>query len=265
MPLPSIEIIVEALAVVGLIGVLSLRFRILNLKGVIASVPVGLSIYIFGGREFFILLLVFYVLSSAATWLRVRYFRIEVIDKEWVRGWRNVAANGIVAASAATLNILSNKSCFNPYLAAYLGAVGTAFADTLATEIGLLYPRNPRLIVSMKKVPRGTPGAVSPYGYLASILALSIFAAILSICGKVRLIPSLYIAGLIGVTIDSILGGTVQAHYRCVVCGKETENPMHCGRKAEKISGVGVINTHTVNFLSTLAGAVIASLLFYVT
>lgn len=265
MPLPSIEIVVEAFAVIGLIGILSLRFRILDLKGVIASIPVGLSIYIFGGREFFALLLVFYVFSSVATWLRAKYFGINVIDKEWIRGWRNVAANGIVAASAATLNIFSNESCFNPYLAAYLGAVGTAFADTLATEIGLLYPRNPRLIVSMKEVPKGTPGAVSPYGYLASILALSIFAAILSVCGKMRLIPGLYIAGLIGVTIDSILGGTIQAHYRCVVCGKETENPMHCGRKAEKISGVEIINTHTVNLLSTLAGAVIASILAYIT
>jgi len=113
----------------------------------------------------------------------------------------------------------------------------------------------------MKPAPRGTPGAVSPYGYAASVLALTILAGMLALYGKASLILPLYIAGIVGVTMDSILGATVQARYRCTVCGKETESSVHCGKRAEKISGITLISTHTVNLLSTLTGATIAFLI----
>lgn len=257
----SPQLLVEATIVVGLIGALSLKLKLLDAKGVAASLPVGYAVYIFGGREYFTMLLTFYVISLLATVFRVRRIGVNVMDKEWVRSWKNVAANGVVAAAAAMLSATSPGSCATPYLAAYVGAVGTSFADTLATELGLLYPKPPRLITSMKPVPRGTPGAVSPYGYAASTLALTILASLLTLYGKQSLTPTLYAAGLIGVTIDSLMGATVQARYRCPTCGRETENPIHCGRKAEKIAGLTPINTHAVNLISTLIGAITAAII----
>ena len=70
------------------------------------------------------------------------------------------------------------------------------------------------------------------------------------------------IAGILGTTIDSLLGAGLQQKYRCTVCGRIVENPKHCDKPAEKYSGISWINTHIVNLLSTSMGAMIAMLLY---
>lgn len=252
---------VEAAAVISILALLSLRFKLLNKGGVLASIPIGYIIYVFGGMEYFTLLLVFYLTSGVATKLRVKQIGKNVMDKDWIRGWRNVVANGAAAAIISLLNLTEFSR--GQITAAYLGAVGTAFADTLATEVGLLYPREPRLITNMKRVKRGTPGAISPYGYLGgaiAILILIFFSAVTGIVG-LKIIIAAIISGILGMTIDSILGATIQSKYKCIVCGKLTENRVHCGETAEKVEGISFIDTHIVNLISTISGAIIAYLI----
>ena len=140
---------IEAATIILMLALFSLKLKLLDRGGVFASIPIGYVIYVFGGVDYFILLLVFYLTSGAATKLRVRQIGRNVLDKDSIRGWRNVVANGAAAAIISLLNITGfNRGRIT---AAYLGAIGTAFADTLATEIGLLYPREPRLITNMKE------------------------------------------------------------------------------------------------------------------
>ena len=60
------------------------------------------------------------------------------------------------------------------------------------------------------------------------------------------------IAGFAGSLIDSSLGATVQAGYRCAVCGVVTEKNHHCGQPAKLIKGLKPIDNDAVNFLSNL-------------
>lgn len=252
----------EAVTILTLISILSLKLQLMDWKGVVAALPVGYLIYVFGGRGYFTLLLIFYLFSSLATKLRVRRLKMTLNEESSVRSWRNVVSNGLAAALASTASGFTGGSPI--YSAAFLGALATAFADTLATEIGLLYPGMPRLITSMKKVKPGTPGAVSPLGYLAALIALGTLS-LASIPTRIlpphSLTTTIFIPGLIGITIDSLMGATIQAKYRCPKCGKEIESPTHCGTKAQKISGTKPVNTHTVNLISTITGALAAALL----
>jgi uncharacterized membrane protein len=68
------------------------------------------------------------------------------------------------------------------------------------------------------------------------------------------------LAGLWGSLFDSWIGATVQAVYFCAACGKETEHhPTHrCGRPTYLLRGWCWLDNDGVNFLSPLAGAVVA-------
>ena len=252
----------EAAIILAIIAALSLKLKFLDLKGVIASIVIGYVIIVLGGLNYFAILLAFFIISSMVTRLRVKAVGEQHIDKDWVRGWRNVLANGL----APMLAILIPRilSCDERIMAAgYLGAVGTAFADTLATEIGLFYRGKPRLITSLEKVEKGTPGAVSPYGYLGCIIALIILGALAWILGAAspKLALMLIPAGVIGTTIDSLLGAGIQGKYKCRECGRIVENPHHCGQQAQYLSGLTRINTHMVNLISTILGALILAAL----
>lgn len=251
----------EAIAILAMIFLLSIRFKFIDLGGAATSSIVGYLIYVFGGRSYFLALIAFYLVSVVFTKVRVRRVQ-EVENKEdGVRGWRNVVANGFTATITAVLSGLSGEQ--KTFYTAYLGALSSAFADTLATEIGLLYPRMPRLITSMKKVKPGTPGAVTPLGYLGGLMGMTILVFVSSTMDKRlplhEVLVIIYSSGLIGMTVDSILGATIQAKYRCRMCGKNTESSTHCGLIAEQLKGMRYIDTHTVNLIATIVGAVVAS------
>ncbi|MCD6235614.1 MAG: DUF92 domain-containing protein [Thaumarchaeota archaeon] len=250
----------EVIVALALLALLSLKFRVLDWKGVLTAIPVGYVILVFGDLRYFVILLVFYAVSGLATKVRVRKVGKGFSEKDWVRSWRNVLANGLIPTLVIIFAALSNRSGSNMMTAGYLGGIGTAFADTLATEIGLLYPRDPRLITSFKRVERGRPGAVSPYGYAGGLLAVIVLcgSAYLLGFGDVRVLLAASFSAMLGMTFDSFLGATIQAKYRCVVCGKITESRIHCGEKAEKVSGLETVNTHVVNLIAILAGSLIS-------
>jgi len=250
----------EAIAILATIAIISLKFKLLDRDGVLASLPIGYIILTMASIQHFIILLTFFGVSGIVTRIRVKRIGEGLVEKDWIRSWRNVFANGFVPTLVVILAAIApgQKSLFA--ISGYLGAIGTAFADTLATEIGLLYPKKPRLIINLKKVERGTPGAVSPYGYLGGALAALIICCLAYIFGLRNpfFLTIIFASNIIGMTIDSILGASIQARYRCTVCGKLTESSHHCGQPARKIAGIKIIDTHAVNLLSTMIGALIA-------
>lgn len=253
------------MVILTIISLASLRFKILDSRGVAASIVIGYLVIVFAGLNYFIILLAFFLVSAAVTRLRVRIVGESIVEKDWIRSWKNVLANGLAPTLVIILSTAFRGS-FTIMAVGYLGAVGTAFADTLATEIGLLYGGRPRLITSFEKVEKGTPGAVSPYGYLGGLLALTILSGLAPVMGLASPSTALIVvsSGVLGMTIDSVLGAGVQAKYRCQVCGKTVENSFHCGCLAEKVSGIRWVNTHVVNLISTSIGATLAIILLQV-
>ena len=73
----------------------------------------------------------------------------------------------------------------------------------------------------------------------------------------------LALSGLAGSLVDSLLGATLQAIYRCPACGNETErHPRHvCGTPTEWVRGWKWLDNDWVNLACTLSGALIALVL----
>ena len=59
------------------------------------------------------------------------------------------------------------------------------------------------------------------------------------------------IAAILGVMFDSLLGSLLQAKYICAVCGKKTEQSIHCDERCHRRSGIPFVTNSVVNFLST--------------
>ncbi len=87
--------------------------------------------------------------------------------------------------------------------------------------------------------------------------ALAVGLAAAAVRRNWRLIRSAVVAGLGGALIDSLLGATLQAEYRCPRCNAATEARVHkrCGTPAVHQRGVVWMTNDTVNLLATLAGA----------
>jgi len=265
-------VILEGVIVCGVFGWLSLRTRIVDKSGLVAGFVVGSSVFIFprDGWKWFAVILVFHLVAGQFTKYKyeVKRRRGFAQEKGGARAWQNVFANGGVAALLAAGEGLIASDVF---LAGFIGAVGTATADTLATEIGLLYPRNPRSIADLRKeVPPGTSGGVSPLGEFATLLGsfiIGLAAWLLGIFASpewnfVKVMAIALISGFLGCTVDSMIGATVQGMFRCSICNRITESKTHCGGSSVYISGCRAIDNNLVNFISTGIGASVAVLVY---
>lgn len=165
------------------------------------------------------------------------------------RGPENVwgsAFTGVLCASAAAQALKSGVPFLgltsDVWILGYVASLATKLADTFASEIGKAYGKTTFLITTLQPVSRGTEGAVSLEGTLASIVggfALSVYAYL-----AVGLITSLQgvgvatIAAFVATMIESLIGATLQ----------------------EK-EGLGWMSNEVVNFFNTLIGAAVAMLL----
>lgn len=187
----------------------------------------------------------------------------------------------IPCSNGRSILIFIPSGPFDIFFAGFLGVVATAAADTLATEVGLLNPHPPRLITNLKKkVVAGTSGGVSPLGELAillgglltggmaflmqhfNLLGLGLFPWLdtlsFGLPTGLKLLIIAIGAGFVGSTADSVIGATIQALYKCPVCGKITEHDIHCGEITVHLRGHKAIDNNIVNFVSTAVGAISA-------
>ncbi len=146
---------------------------------------------------------------------------------------KNVISNGVVACFMAAFG-----GYYLPFVGGFIGAIATAMADTLASEIGVLDP-HPRLITTMQKVDPGTNGAVSPLGTGIGVLGAAIIGVAAYLLGIVQnplsAILVSVISGTVGCFMDSILGALF-----------ENKN---------------LITNEHVNLMATIVGAIVGILL----
>jgi uncharacterized protein (TIGR00297 family) len=255
------------------IAVLAYKHGSLSFSGGVGATIVGTLIFAMGGLTWAVLLIAFFVTSSALSHYHAR--AKEPLAEKFQKGHRRdlgqVLANGGLGA------LLALAYAFSPQpivFAAFVGAMATVNADTWATELGVLSKAAPRLITSGRVVAVGTSGGVT---WLGTLVALSgafligvlawIFASFTDYASHIT--PTLVfiaaVAGLLGSLFDSLLGATVQAIYYCDFDQKETESAIHrCGHPNRLIRGWRWLDNDWVNFLASIVGCMVAILGFWI-
>jgi uncharacterized protein (TIGR00297 family) len=297
-----------ALVIMGFLAVIAYKGRIVTKSGLFAAFFLGITVWLVTSWTCFLILLIFFVVTAQFTHYKYKTKRQHGVaqEKGGARDWSHVLANGglplsIVLIGVLTILIFGQVDAYGRIevgfghmmipasliiaiaFVAFLGAVATATADTLATEIGLLNPLPPRLITNPRKVVTpGTSGGISVAGELATVLGTLLIGGIAALLAApfwinifgTTMMPELagiapvtfvlvaMVGGIVGCTVDSLLGATIQGHWTCRVCHKLTEKKVHCGEKSTYLRGNKFLDNHMVNLVSCLVGAFVAIGLF---
>lgn len=229
--------LVVALAVAGAMGYLAWLLGTASVNGMLTGVLMGLVTIVLGGLGWFVALIAFFAVGGLASKYRYEEKReLGVAEgNEGARGTRNVLANATVAVLAvvgfaASPQLAASASVF---VLAFAGSLATAMSDTLSSELGVLYGK-PRIVTTFQSVDPGTDGGVTVEGTLAGVAGAALVALVALALLGVSLVGVglIVLGGVVGMTVDSILGATIE------------------GR---------VVGNQSVNFLATLAGAVVAA------
>jgi uncharacterized protein (TIGR00297 family) len=248
-------------------ALISYQFKIMTFSGAIGMVIIGTIIFGLGGVIFAVPLIFFFISSYIFTRIKSRGKdkSLIAIGKAGPRDIYQVLANGGVGAIIVIIYIFTgNFIWFFPYLTSLCEAA----SDTWATELGTLHPDSPVSIVSFERVDPGRSGGVTILGTLSAIggALMTMLVAYGAWRLNVVTIPFATKAwiiaancGLAGALLDSVLGGSVQAQYRCPVCLHWTEWTSHCGAESELTKGYRLINNDLVNFASCLFASLMAT------
>lgn len=267
----NIFTLVLAVLVCAILGALSFKLKFVSFSGLIAAFFIGVLIFVFPpeGWKWFLIILIFHTVAAQFTKYKYEIKRRKGFaqEKGGAREWPNIFANGGVATLFAVAGGFSSLGVF---VFGFIGAVSTATADTLATEIGLLNKDLPRLITNLrKKVPAGTSGGVSLMGEIGTILGgliigISVLLLDIGNYDNSMIIVAAVISGLIGCTFDSFIGATIQGMFKCKICQNITENKKHCGNHTIKVRGSYFIDNNMVNLMATTVGALFATIIFFI-
>jgi uncharacterized protein (TIGR00297 family) len=246
-------------------SVLAYRRRSVDAGGAVAGTIVATLIFGFGGPLFWIVLMTFFVTSTAAGMMRRS-------EKEWLssihqKGERRdtfqVLANGGVGALTAVLFRLTGEPA---WAAAFAVSFAASNADTWASEIGVLSGGTPVSPFTFRPVPRGISGGMTLLGTGASLAGAFLIGLLFglentflrALPGSVpRIVLLVTACGFGGSLVDSILGAAVQARYASRTApGAVTERRTDgAGPPNLLIHGVAWVNNDVVN----IASGIIAS------
>jgi len=247
-------------------GVAAYAGRALDARGAVGGGLFAASLVGLGGWAWALPGFVFFVLSSALSLLGGP----EAAGSEGGDGrtLRQVLANGGVAWAFLGVFALAAAQRGAPssiWYAGFLGALAAAAADTWATEVGGRVASRPWSLRACTRVPAGTSGAVSLAGSAAAAVGAGTVAAAAVLAGgslgtstgETTVIG--VVAGLVGMTADSLAGAVLQARYRDPGTGWIIERPPH--QASVPVRGWRGVDNEAVNLLGTTVGALVAIVL----
>lgn len=239
----------------------ALRVRALAPGGAVAAVIVG-TLAVLGGTEWVVLLLFFFVSSTALSRLGASEKERRVGDIVAKGGQRDVAqvlANGGAFALAAAGAAFGGQTAWS---ALGIGAIAAATADTWSTELGTLWGGTPRHILRWTPIPRGLSGGITLPGSAGALAGALLTAALARAVHWDTAWFAITAGGVAGAFADSLLGAMVQERRWCESCGAATERAVHrCGTATTVRGGVRGFNNDAVNLTSTVLGALTTWLL----
>lgn len=246
-----------ALLVTAGFGALAYALDTASITGMLTGVLAGLLMVVLGGFGWFALLIVFFGGGGLAGKFRYERKRKRGLAEgnDGARGSANVLANsavalGAVLAYAASPMLSMDGSIF---VFVFAGSLAGAMADTLSSELGGLFD-TPRLITTLETVPPGTDGGVTWQGVLAGLLG-AVLIAVLAL--PFLAVPpagalAIAVAGVAGMVVDSLLGALFE---------NRRVNELFAGALAGLAFADRRIGNQTVNFLATLAAALLCAAL----
>ncbi|HVU98588.1 MAG TPA: DUF92 domain-containing protein [Puia sp.] len=204
----------------------------------ITGVLTGAAIYAGSGYPGLLLLALFFILGTAATsWGKEKKRNIKgSAAHESSRTPGQVLANAGVAAILGLLIIIIPHH-YSLFLLLMAASFSSATADTLSSELGMVYGRRFINILTLKPDQRGLDGVVSLEGTFIGIVGSILIAAAWALATQWSLhqFITIVLAGTFGNLADSALGALFE-------------------RK-------GKLGNNTVNFLNTAIAALFALVL----
>jgi len=251
-PLTNFDIGVLCSAVVAYVA---LRAHALTGGGALAAFFVGAITFGALGPPGAAVLLAFFLTAVGLSRLgRARKRGLSEVAKAGARDGAQVLANGGVAAVFAGLFALTADP---RYGVAFAGAFAAANADTWGTEIGMLFGRQPRSILTRKPTPSGLSGGVTVPGTLAELGGAALVACVAVLSGFAGG-WAIFTGGIAGALVDSVLGASLQTLRWCPQCKRPTEiEPHTCGANTTIVRGMSWIGNDAVNTLATAVGALV--------
>jgi uncharacterized protein (TIGR00297 family) len=204
-----------AVSILAVVAVLSVRTGKLTATAGLTGFIVGLLIFAGAGFTGVTMLAVFFLLGTIATsWGMRKKQRLGLAEND--KGQRKagqVIANAGVAAILGLLAItLPDLMIFCRIMMA--ASFASAAADTLSSELGVLYGKKFYNIITFKKDTRGLDGVVSFEGTMLGVLGSICIALVFSISlGFSIQFFLIVIAGTVGNVVDSVLGATVERKH----------------------------------------------------
>jgi uncharacterized protein (TIGR00297 family) len=227
------DIIVLAVLLAGIL--FSIGRKKLTLPAALTGAALGWIIYAGGGYTGLAMMTVFFILGTAATsWKKEEKMEVRShAAPEQTRTTGQVIANAGVAGITGLLSLL--WPLYRPLLLVMMaGSLASAAADTLASELGMVYGRRFFHILTGRTEQKGLDGVVSIEGLLIGAIAAGIIALIYTLgqSWDWRIFLIIILSGTLGNLTDSILGAVFERR--------------------------GQMSNDTVNFLNTLAAALAA-------
>lgn len=238
------------------IAAASYRFGLLTADGAVATFLLASVVFGIGGWKWTLPLVSFFLLSSLISRINGRTSRDRVSNREAIgRNSAQVFANGAVAGIIAIVSSWYGEQLLYPLA---VGSVSAVTADTWGTEVGVMSKGRTVRMIPWGDVPKGANGGVTALGLVAGIAGSVVIVASAAPWLETTFYAWIVVAGLAGSLVDSLIGGALQAEYRCPVCGSLGGMRTHCnGQPTALIRGVRFVNNDTVNWICAASGMLV--------
>lgn len=223
------------LALNAALAFLGFRLRTVTGAGALAGFAVGAAVALSLGWPGYLVLLLYFALGALVTrlgWARKRALGISEA-RGGARGPRQVAANGGPPVLFCVLAGFLPVSWGATAAAAFVGALATAAADTVSSEVGKSLGGTVRRLPGLSRAPAGTPGGISLAGSAAGLLASVVICGVAAGGG---LIPAAWF-------LPVAAAGFLAALFEGLLSPLETR---------------GTLDNDGVNAVSVLAGGLLA-------